>query len=538
MQAKLVGMVNCPCLPLRPSTWWVTSWFGLRELKRVVKWVVGFSLILYPATIHAQPVYNTWTTAYMRASSSQNQWVGSMGDGTGAVYTLCNTLNTNNASEISVFKADIEGRVVWAVSFTNDPDVIASTGHTIHVRGGQVAVCASLLLDTGFTNAMAGLISDTGAILWTRRHAPSSGVHYASSVIHLQPNGRIMLGGSAGNSAFLAAYDPVGDLLWHVERSASGGIGASTTTNVCLSLQSDDNGHGFALVRSRYWRGIPQEDRVFWTYDAAGGERWGLGAGMSAFCVEPGGAVYGAFSGFLGVMKKFDTNGVALWTNTFGAGINQFQQNNNPRQVHLSRQGGGVICASQYFNGKHWRYSAARFSEQGDRLWDYIDDPHQLNGYYQLVNDSALDNADNLVLVGNQSIEIITATGSRLMKASPPEAVHVSPLGALDFICALNANNATGQEVRLVRLTRFPAYSPSLFGVYDQGLDDVASGRLRLTVPSTNGLVLRGEMTTNPLQSHWSPLPETWIGTSVITTVILSNDIPHALIRMLAEPPP
>jgi hypothetical protein len=491
--------------------------------------------LLTHGPIIAQPVYVTWTSEYARTSSTLNQVIATAGDGANGFYTIANTINTGGSQEATLIKADLEGQQVWDVSFTNAPDVAFSFAQALDVRADRIAVSSGLLLTNGFTNTQISILASDGTLLWSQRHAPSNLVHFSPGVIHSPPSGYVFIGGSAGEKAYLAAYHPNGNLLWHTEHAANGGIGASSTTNTCLALLSDPDGNSYLLTLARYWRGTTQEHRAFWSFTCNGSLRWNLDPSFDAFTLDPSGTVFGAYSGRLGTAVKLDANGNTVWTNQFGTGRNSTLQANSIQQVHPDPAGDGIICVGQYYNGKQWRYSAARINAEGNLLWDFINDPNQLNGSFQLVRDAAVDQQGFVSLAGNQSVFIIKPDGSFLAEIKPASP-QIAAFGPLDYVCAATANSPSGDVVRLVRLTRFPAFSPSQFGVYEARPTESLPG-LMLSIPTTNGLILQGEINTNLTEDLWSVIPQSWAGTSVITTITLSNAPPNAAFRIKAVLP-
>lgn len=480
------------------------------------------------------PLYATWTSGYARALSAENRLEDLADDGSNAVYVLCTTADAAGARNATVFKKDREGVLLWEATLTNDADVVSATGKSIDARDGAVALCAELVLGDGGTNMLTALLGDDGSPRWTRRYDPTNTLPIAARVVRVLASGRVAVAGSVGRQAFVAVYEHNGTLLWNAESSFTE-PSSSMSTNVCIALEVDDDGQVYTLNRVRFWRGVAWEKRSFLAYSPTGSVRWSAFPSFTAFCVGPSGGVYAAVGGSLATCMLYDQAGVQQWTNSYGLGINHFQQTTDPRLLLPAPDGDGVFCAGQYFNGKQWRYSAARFDAAGTRRWEYIDRPHELNGSFQLVNDAALDPGGNLFLAGNTSLFVIDPAGQKLVEMNPASA-EISALGPADVLCALNGTATNGPEVRVVRVTRFPAYSPELFASYDLAPGGSSCADLRITVPSTNGLPLSITWCTNLREGVWTPLGGLWHGTSVITTLVVSNPLAGGSYRIVAEP--
>ncbi len=482
--------------------------------------------------------FTTWETLYSFDEPAGNQVVGLTGDASQGFLALCQ-VHSNGITNALAFKVDCEGRIAWSHTLSRPSDVAALSVAAMAGQSNRIVTGMNLVLTNGVTNAWIAVIDDPGVTTWNRRPIGETNVSVTVRAVHIMPNGNVAVGGSSGDSFFVKVYDESGIEQWGDEQNIPDESShSSTTTNVCVQLFSDSVGRLYALVHVSYWRGQSWISLRFLSYAPDGEVRWiNNGSIGNTTRVTPDGTIYTVFGGYHANVYAFDTNGIALWTNTCGSGIEHGGQQNHPRMIELAPDGNGCVYAGLYYNAKLYRYCAARFTREGERLWDYVDQPRLIIGSSQWFGRSAVDPAGYIYCYGTRGsyydeLHVIAPHGTNYACAPPVEHLVVS--GPFDVTGILTEQTASNQQARITRFTRFPAYSAAMFGIYDARTRGAGAG-LVVDVPATNGLMLSVESSTN-LQGAWKDEGVWLSSTSVISSVLISNVAPDTYYRVVAHP--
>jgi hypothetical protein len=330
-------------------------------------------------------------------SAAADVATGAATDDTGSIVVAGATeggLNGASQGESDAFLAKLasDGKTLWVRQFGSSSRDAASS--TAVDRDGYIVVAGLTFGDLGGENAgeydaFVAKFDRNGDHQWTRQLGTASGDQAGSVGTDAQGNVYIagdtfggLNGASAGLAdAYLAKYDPRGDLLWIRQLGSAAG-------DVITGIAIDQAGHVYATGQTDGDLGgtnAGPSDAFLAKYAANGDLLWTRQAGTAAFDSanavaigdegtvviggltngDLGGANAGDYDAFL---IGYDAEGNSLWTRQFGTAADDV--------ANEVSAGGGNVYVTGYTGGNlggsnEGGYDAflAAYDSAGNRTW-------------------------------------------------------------------------------------------------------------------------------------------------------------------------
>ncbi|MDO8528058.1 MAG: putative Ig domain-containing protein [Deltaproteobacteria bacterium] len=299
-----------------------------------------------------------WTRTYNGSANSTDEGRGIAVDNNGNVYVTGSEIVAGQRSNVWVRKYDTNGNALWTETY-NNPANSSDEGHGIAVdNNGNVYVAGDENVAVQYANIWVRKYDANGNALWTKTYNnPANGPDMGQGIA-VDNVGNVYVTGfeDADEESFniwIRKYDANGNTLWTRTHNANwgdfgNGIAVDGNGNVYVT-----GSETVVAGNDNIWiRKYDTNGNTLWT-ETHNGSANNLDSG-NGITIDRNGNVY--VTGFEAVaggggnvwVRKYDTDGNTLWTETHNGGVGQGIAVDINGNVYVTGQENGDIWVRKY----------------------------------------------------------------------------------------------------------------------------------------------------------------------------------------------
>ena len=315
-----------------------------------------------------------WAAQYRGTGTSTDEPMGLAIDSLDNIYVTGTSWNLNTQFDYATLKYSPDGELLWSSAIDSSANIDVASAIQVNFDGVFVTGYSYFAIppfQTVFNvdYLTVKLDSESGAVLWSRRHDPSQGFTDIATEMVLDKNGNIIVSGNAygiGGAYNLAyatvKYDSDGNEIWTARYDGpASSSGTDDDIPFDIAADSDDN----VIVTGSSWNTTFPEIATIQYDGESGGQNWivrtkGKGANNTSatirngLLVGPDDSVYvagwaqvpGTTSGTTNfLIEKYSAQGGTLWSIDYNSAGDYHDE---ATQIALDSRG-RIVVAGQGF---------------------------------------------------------------------------------------------------------------------------------------------------------------------------------------------